>query len=109
MNLYAAGITLLVLILFSIAIYYAIKRDEKEKSENKRYILYNRRTRQLKEVKASEYVERASWEKVATIYDSILEGFIAYLKNYTKINNDGRFDSNPGEYYIKRMLMSYLR
>jgi len=88
-----------VLIAITLAIMWWSREEAKQLEKSKRVILYNRRTRQIKEVALTEYVASKSWEKIITTFDSMFDGFMRYLKDHHMINNinSPKYNGSPSE------------
>lgn len=80
-------VSILILIALLSFFYWYSSKEQKEVEENKRLIIYNRRTRQIKEVANINYEENKTWEKIVTTYDSMIDRFLHYLKREDMIDN----------------------
>jgi len=85
------GGVVIMLFLITFFLKYSIKKDEIDKENNKRIILFNRRTRKIKEVFNKNYIESKSWEKIAVIYEDRFSDFMNYLKTSNVINEENKY------------------
>ena len=85
------GVILFALIITALIIKRSIEKDERDKQNNKRVILFNRRTREVKEIFNKNYIESKSWEVVATINDNVFDEFIVYLKRDNNVDEENKY------------------
>ena len=90
-KIFIIGGIVFIFIIFIIFLMYFINKDEKDIENSKCVILFNRRTREIKEVLNSKYIESLSWERIAIVYESKIDSFIIYLKQRGIINEKGRY------------------
>ena len=86
---------LFMLIMTALLVKHLIDENEKEKEYNKRIILFNRRTKKLKEVLNRNYVENKSWEEVVTIYNNVFREFVRYLRRDDTLNAHLNYTRRP--------------
>lgn len=104
------GGVLIFLVGTAIIIGLIIKRDEKKSNDNKYVILFNRRTREIKEILNKEYKESKTWEKIATTYNSRMDDFMLFLKRDYTVNDECKYTGRASEgafllrWKFKRML-----
>ena len=103
-------ISLALLIVIVFIIKSAIKKDEREIYNTRCVILYNRRTRHIKEIFEKDYIEGVTWKEIVTIYFSMYDEFLKYLKNKRIMNNDGEYlgNASQGLFYLKSEFKKFL-
>ncbi|MBC7088742.1 MAG: hypothetical protein H5T96_09810 [Tissierellales bacterium] len=89
----------ILLISVTIGIVIYARREAKQVEAEKRVILYNRRTRKLKEMFNTEYEKTPSWTLIVTTHGSMFDNFIYHLKKNHMINdvNNPKYNGSPSE------------
>ena len=108
-----AGLCLLVfLISITFAVKYLIKKDERDIRDTRRVILYNRRTRFIKEMFEKDYVEDSTWRKVVSSHISMYDVFLRYLQDKGIMSKEKRPKylgrASSGSFWLKSEFKKFI-
>ena len=97
------------LVSVGVIIRDSLKEDEREIYNTRCVILYNRRTRKIKEMLEKDYIENPTWEEIGVTYSSICDGFYRYLRDKGILNKRGEYigKSSSGAFWLKSELKKY--
>jgi len=108
-----AGLCLLVFLIgIALVVKYLVKKDEEDIRDTRRVILYNRRTRFIKEMFEKDWVEDSTWKKVVSSHVSVYDVFLRYLQSKGIMSKEKRPKylgrASSGSFWLKSEFKKFL-